>query len=57
MKFIYKFMEVYIFLLLAILCLLGAAQNLMYGHTFTTIGLTVVMVVFLYIFKKEKSKG
>lgn len=56
MKYLYKFMEVYIWITLAVLCLLGAAQNFVYGHTSTGIGFTIVMVVFMYVFKREKNR-
>jgi len=49
-------MEVYVWLSVAILCLLGAAQNMVFGHTISAIGLIIVGVTFLYVFKREKNK-
>lgn len=57
MKYLYIFMEVYIWLVFAILCLLGAGQNFAFGHTSTGIGFTIMMVIFLYVFKREKNRG
>ena len=56
MKLIYKFMEVYVWILFSILCLLGAAQNMVFQHTSTAIGFTIVGIVFFYVYRREKSR-
>lgn len=57
MKFIYKFMEVYIWLFFTILCLLGAVQNIYFGHTSTSIGMLITSGIFLYVYIREKNRG
>ena len=57
MKWIYKFMEVYIWITLAVLMLLACEQHIVAGNTLTAFVLLGVGVIFLYIFKREKSKG
>ena len=57
MKYIYKFMEVYIWLAMAFLMLLACVQHIVAGNTYTAFGLLCVSVVFLYVYKREKSKG
>lgn len=57
MKYIYKFMEVYIWLLFTILCLLGAVQNIYFGHTSTSIGMLITGGIFLYVYIREKNRS
>lgn len=54
MKFIYKFMEVYIWLFMAILCGAAAVQN--YEHPASYIGMSIVSGVFLFVYKREKNR-
>lgn len=56
MKFIYKFMEIYIWLAMAILLLLACVQHIVVGNTYTAFGLLCVGVIFLYVFKREKNR-
>lgn len=57
MRYVYKFMEVYIWLVMAILMVIACAQHIVAGNTYTAFGLICVGVVFLYIYKREKSRG
>jgi hypothetical protein len=57
MKYIYKFMEVYIWLAMAILMVIACAQHIVAGNTYTAFGLLLVGVMFLYIYKREKNRG
>lgn len=50
------FIEVYVWLVLAILMLIACAQHIVAGNTYTGFGCIVVGVIFLYVFKKEKSR-
>lgn len=56
MKYIYKFMEVYIWLAMAVLMLLACAQHMVYSNTYTAFALLGVGVVFLYVYKREKNR-
>ena len=57
MKYIYKFMEVYVWLLFAILGLLGAVHNIYFGHTSTSIGMLITAGIFLYVYIREKNRS
>jgi drug/metabolite transporter superfamily protein YnfA len=50
------FMEVYVWLVLAILMLIACVQHIVAGNTYTAFGLLFVGVIFLYVFIKEKSR-
>ena len=56
MRWLYKFMEVYIWLVLAFLMLIACVQHILAGNTYTAFGLLFVGVLFLYVFIKEKSR-
>ena len=57
MKYIYKFMEIYIWLAMAFLMLLACVQHIVAGNTYTAFGLLGVGVIFLYVYKREKNRG
>jgi hypothetical protein len=50
------FMEVYVWLVLAILMLLACAQHMVESNTYTAFGCIFVGVIFLYVFKREKNR-
>ena len=54
MKWLYKFMEVYVWLVLGLLCTFGAGQNAYEGNKLPAFGLFIMGFVFLYVFKREK---
>ena len=56
MNWIYKFMEVYIWITLAILMLIACVQHIIAGNTYTAFGLLFVGVLFLYVFIREKNR-
>lgn len=57
MKYIYKFMEVYIWLAMAFLLLLACVQHVVVGNTYTAFGLLCAGVMFLYVYKREKNRN
>lgn len=56
MKWIYKFMEVYIWLVLAFLMLIACVQHILADNKYTAFGLLFVGVLFLYVYIREKSR-
>lgn len=56
MKHVYKFMEIYIWLAMAILMLLACVQHIVVGNTYTAFGLLSVGVIFLYVYIREKNR-
>lgn len=56
MKWIYKFMEVYVWLVLGLLCTFGAGQNAYEGNRLTAFGLFIMGFIFLYVFKRENNR-
>lgn len=56
MKWVYKFMEVYIWITLAILMLIACVQHILAGNTYTAFGLLFVGVMFLYVYIREKNR-
>ena len=50
------FIEVYVWLVLAILMLIACVQHIIAGNTYTAFGLLFVGVMFLYVFIREKNR-
>ncbi len=56
MKWIYKFMEIYIWLVLAFFMLIACVQHILAGNRYTAFGCLFVGIIFLYVYIREKSR-
>lgn len=54
MKYLDKFMDIYIWLAMAILMLLACVQHIDAGNTYTGFCMLFIGIVFLYMFKKNR---
>ena len=57
MKWLYKFMEVYVWLLFSILGLLGFAQNIYFGNIASSLGMLGMSIIFMFVYIREKNLG